>query len=94
MLYLIFLAIFSVHIEFTSASSLLKYRHCNILIVYRLICIWNVALYGSGTWAVEKNEEKIINAFETCSWGRMLKLKWTDRIANDEVFKGPNKKDF
>jgi len=26
------------------------------------------------------------NAFETWSWRRMLKMKWTDRITNDEVF--------
>ena len=28
----------------------------------------------------------IINAFETQCWRRMLKIKWTDRITNDEVF--------
>jgi len=27
-----------------------------------------------------------INAFETWFWRRMLKIKWTDRITNDEVF--------
>jgi len=34
----------------------------------------------------EKNEERIINAFETWCWRRMLKIKWTDRITNGEVF--------
>ena len=33
-----------------------------------------------------KNEERAINAFETGCWRRMLKIKWTDRIKNDEVF--------
>jgi len=28
----------------------------------------------------------IINAFETWCWGRMLKIKCTDRITNGEVF--------
>jgi len=28
----------------------------------------------------------IINAFETWCWRRMLKIKWTQRITNDEVF--------
>jgi porphobilinogen deaminase len=32
-----------------------------------------------------KNEERFINAFETWCWRRMLKIKWTDRITNDEV---------
>ena len=31
-----------------------------------------------------KNEERVVNAFETWSWRRMLKIKWTDRITKDE----------
>jgi len=49
-------------------------------------CIWSVAVCGSETWTVGKNEVRIINAFETWCWRRMLKIKWTDRITNDEVF--------
>jgi hypothetical protein len=37
-------------------------------------CIWSVALYGSETWTLGKNEERDINAFETWSWRRMLKI--------------------
>ena len=44
------------------------------------------ALYGSETWTVGKNEERIINSFETWCCRRMLKIKWTDRITNDEAF--------
>ena len=47
-------------------------------------CIWSVTLYGSETRTVGKNEERITNAFETWRW-RTLKIKWTDRITNDEV---------
>jgi hypothetical protein len=57
-------------------------------------CIWNVALYGSETWTLGKNEERLINAFETWCWRRMLKIKWRDRITNDEVFKGRKNKDY
>ena len=49
-------------------------------------CVWSVALYGSETWTLGENEERIINAFETWCRRRMLKIKWTDRITNDEVF--------
>jgi len=49
-------------------------------------CIWSVALYGSETGTQEKNEERFINAFESWCWRRMLKIKWTGRITNDEVF--------
>ena len=50
-------------------------------------CICSVVLYGSETWTLGKNEERAINAFETWCWRRMLKIKWTDRIRNDEVFR-------
>jgi hypothetical protein len=33
-----------------------------------------------------ENEKRVVNAFETWSWRGMLKMKWTDRITNDEVF--------
>ena len=29
---------------------------------------------------------RVINLFETWCWRKMLKIKWTDRIKNDEVF--------
>jgi hypothetical protein len=50
------------------------------------IYIWSVALYGSDTWTLGKNEEKVINALEAWCWKRMLKIKWADRIMYDEVF--------
>jgi hypothetical protein len=56
-------------------------------------CIWSVALYGSETWTVGKNEERVINAFETGCWRRMLKIKLIDGITNDEDFsKGERRK--
>jgi len=54
-------------------------------------CIWSVAVCGSETWTVGKNEETVINALETWCWRRMLKMKWTDRIMNDEVFQRAKK---
>jgi hypothetical protein len=50
--------------------------------------IWSVALYGSETWTLGKNEERVVNAFETWCWRRTLKIKWTNtrRISNYEVF--------
>jgi len=40
-----------------------------------------------------ENEERIINVSETWSWRGMLKIEWTDRITNDEVFQRA-KEDF
>jgi hypothetical protein len=31
-------------------------------------CIWSVAVCGSETWTLGKNEERVVNAFETWSW--------------------------
>jgi hypothetical protein len=30
--------------------------------------------------------KRVLNAFETWCWRRILKIKWADRITNDEVF--------
>jgi hypothetical protein len=49
-------------------------------------CICSVAVCGSETWTLGKNEERVENVFETWSCRRMLKIKWTDRIANNEVY--------
>ena len=38
------------------------------------ICMWSVALYGSETWTLGKNEERVVNAFETWSWRTILKI--------------------
>jgi len=48
--------------------------------------IWSVALYGLETWTLRKSEERFVNAVETRCWRRMLKVTWTGRIMNDEVF--------
>jgi hypothetical protein len=31
------------------------------------------------TWALGKNEEGVVNAFNTWSWRRILKIKWTEK---------------
>jgi hypothetical protein len=42
--------------------------------------------YLNSTASCDKNEEGVVNAFETWCRRRMFKIKWTDRITNDEVF--------
>ena len=64
-------------------------NNLSLEIVNKLIksCIWSVAVYGSEIWTVGKNEERVVNEFETWSWRGMLKIKWTGRITTDEVLK-------
>jgi hypothetical protein len=45
-----------------------------------------IAVYGSETWTLGEHEERVVNAFETWCWRRMLKIKLADRITNVEVF--------
>jgi hypothetical protein len=92
-------------ISHTTNVLLFKSR-CNIVIGVRITkelpglvgswtpCIWSVVLYGWETRTLGKNEERLANAFETWSWRWTLKIKWTDGITNDKVFKGRKKKDY
>jgi hypothetical protein len=49
-------------------------------------CIWSVALFRSETQTLGKIGGRVVNAFETWCWRRMLKMKCTDRITNDKAF--------
>ena len=49
--------------------------------------MWSIALYGSETWTVGKGETRKTEAFETWCYRRLLKLSWTERITNEEVFR-------
>jgi hypothetical protein len=73
---------------FNNKKQLLCSNNLTLELKKKLIksCIWSVALYGSETWTLGKNEERVVNAFETRCWRRTLKIKWTDRITNDKVF--------
>ena len=55
-------------------------------------CIWSVELYGSDIWTVGRNYDRVVNAFVTWSWRRMLKIRWADRVTNDNVFQRAKEK--
>jgi hypothetical protein len=52
---------------FNNKKQLLFSNNFRLEIINKLIksCFWSVALYGSETWTLGKNEERIVNAFET-----------------------------
>ena len=74
-------------VMFTNKKQLLWSNNLNLEIKNKFIksCIWSVAVCGSETGTLGKIE-RVVNAFETWCCRRMLKMKWTDRIRNDEVF--------
>ena len=47
--------------------------------------VFAVLLFTDQKHGPQKKMKRVVNAFETCSWRRMLKLKWTDRVTNNEV---------
>ncbi|XP_025406672.1 uncharacterized protein LOC112680706 [Sipha flava] len=48
--------------------------------------VWSIALYGAETWTILKAERKKIEAFETWCWRRALKIFWTEKVKNEEVY--------
>ena len=49
--------------------------------MFILFFLWNVALYGAGTWILRRRWE----AFKTWIWRKMEHVKWTDKIRNEAV---------
>ena len=47
--------------------------------------VWSVALYGSETWTLRKEEKRRIDALEMWLWRRMERISWTDRVRNEDV---------
>jgi len=49
--------------------------------------VWTTLLFGCETWTLKKEEIRRLEAFELWSWRRMEKIKWSDRITNEEVLR-------
>ena len=49
--------------------------------------ILSILLYGGETWTLNETLEKIINAFESKSYRRILGISYRERKINDYVFK-------
>ena len=47
--------------------------------------VWSVALYGSETWTMRKNEIDRLRAFEMWILRRMEKISWKDKVTNEQV---------
>jgi len=47
--------------------------------------VWSVALYGSETWTLRKEDIKHIQAFEMWISRKMEKISWTAHVSNEEV---------
>ena len=48
--------------------------------------VWSIPLYGSETWTLRKLEQKYLESFETWCWRRIKKIKWPEKVTNEQVF--------
>ena len=45
----------------------------------------SIALYGSEIWKLRKLERKYLKSFEMWCWRRMEKIKWPEKVNNEQV---------
>ena len=45
-----------------------------------------VVMYGCKSWTVKKAERRRIDAFELWCWRRLLRVPWTARRSNQQVY--------
>ena len=55
--------------------------------------VLSVAPYGSKIWTIRKLERKYLESFKIWCWKKMEKIKWTEKVTNEQVLKriGQNK---
>ena len=42
------------------------------------VFVWSIAVYGSETWTLQKEDIRRLEAFEMWIWRRMMKISWTE----------------
>ena len=47
--------------------------------------VWGIVLYGSETWTLGKLERKNLESFEMWCWMRIEKIKWSEKVTNEQV---------
>ena len=43
-------------------------------------------MYGSDIWTLRKLERKYLESFEMWCWRRMEKIKWPEKVTNEDIF--------
>ena len=49
--------------------------------------VFPVDMYGRESWTIKEAECQRIDAFELCSWRRLLRVPWTARRSNQSILK-------
>ena len=73
----------------TNLDSIFKSRGITLPTKVRLVnaMVFLVVMYGCESLTVIKAERRRIDAFELCSWRRLLRVPWTARRSNQSILK-------
>ena len=73
----------------TNPDSVLKSRDIALLRNVFLVkaMVFPVVIYGCESWTLKKAEYQIIYTFELWCWGKLSKIPWTAKRANQSILK-------
>ena len=73
----------------TNLDSILNSKDITLPTKVRLVkaMVFPVVMYGCENWTVKKAERRRIDAFELCSWRRLLRVPWTAKRSNQSILK-------
>ena len=54
--------------------------------------VWRIALYESESWTLRQMEQEYLESFEMWCLRRMEKLKWSEKVTNEEILERMGKK--
>ena len=49
------------------------------------VLVWPVVMYGCEAWTLRNEEINSLGALEMWLWRKLEKIKWQNKISNDEV---------
>ena len=73
----------------TNLDSIFKSRDITLPTKVNLVkaMVFPVVIYGCENWAIKKAEHQRTDAFELCSWRRLLRVSWAARRSNQSILK-------
>ena len=74
---------------FTRRYKLLTNKNISLKTRLRLTkcCVWSLLSYACNTWTLSKQMEAKIEAFEMCSYRRIMRISWKDVKSNAQILK-------
>ena len=52
--------------------------------------VWSAALYAAAIWTLTQTDRRRLEAVEMWIWRRMEKIRWFDKVTNEEVLRRVN----